>query len=131
MKCCDLRILLHFGEILRFTHFNRHKFLAPRRFQLFCTPVCRVPLIVFHNLNSTEKNLVLIIVASVTGSASVNFVKWEDFFTMNAKGTNAFTLSRSYWLSAWVTQPERPWLLVINHISCVTLYDQYFFPVIV
>ena len=67
--------------------------------------VCGVPLIVFHNLNGA--NLVLIIVASVTGSASVNFVKWEDFFTMNAKGTNAFTWSRSYWLSAWVIRIER------------------------
>ena len=28
----------HFCEMSRFTHFDRHKILAPRRFQLFCTP---------------------------------------------------------------------------------------------
>ena len=38
MKCCDLRTLSHFCEMSRFTHFDRHKILAPRRFQLFCTP---------------------------------------------------------------------------------------------
>ena len=38
VKCCDLRTLSHFGEKSQFTHFDRHKILAPRRFQLFCTP---------------------------------------------------------------------------------------------
>ena len=37
-KCRDLRALTHVGKMSRFTHFARHKILAARRFQLFCTP---------------------------------------------------------------------------------------------
>ena len=37
-KCRILRALTHFGKMLRFTHFARHKILAARHFQLFCTP---------------------------------------------------------------------------------------------
>ena len=39
-KCRDLRALTHVGKMSRFTHFARHKILAARHFQLFCTPGC-------------------------------------------------------------------------------------------
>ena len=36
-KCHDLGAFTHVGKMLRFTHFARHKILAARHFQLFCT----------------------------------------------------------------------------------------------
>ena len=38
VKCRDLRALTHVGKMSRFAHFARHKILAARHFQLFCTP---------------------------------------------------------------------------------------------
>ena len=42
-KCQNLRVLMQVGTMSRFTHFARHKFLAARHFQLFCTPGPETP----------------------------------------------------------------------------------------